>query len=1178
MQNIDIFPWNDHFETGLAMVDQQHRKLLTLLNSLATNIAFNANITSLNTIFDELTDYTIYHFQTEEAIWHKYLPNDPLDHDHQSVHQQFVSTALKFKEEQHNKPIMDLAREALEYLAKWLASHILETDRHMAYIIFALQDGLSLEEAKAHAQVQMSGSTRFLIDIILSVYSTLTSNTLELVHEMRENDKLLNAQKIIEEQLYNQDKYQKLLLEFSTSFINLPLDQIDNEIHNALEKMALFAKADRAYIFDYDWKTLTNTNTYEWCAEGISPQIQKLQNIPLKMIPEWFKTHRRGEAIVIHDVSELEEGPLKEMLVAEEIQSLVTLPLINTSECIGYVGFDAVVNKHDFNKSDIALLDLFSKLLFNVFEKIRVQRTLIESEQHFRTVTNTGSALIWTSGTDMLCNYFNEPWLNFTGRTLSQELGNGWSEGIHPDDFERCMEIYTTTFHQRKPFSLEYRLRKADGIYSWIIDNGDPRFDSEGTFIGYVGHCYDISERKKADEELQKQKEEFETIFNVSRDGIAILDLETNFLDFNNTYLEMTGFTREELLTKSCVGLSIPEDHERAIEALKIVLDKGFITNFEKTCLVKDNKQVIINMAIVLMPDKQRILISTKDITEAKAQEQKLHYIAHYDALTGLPNRVLLSDRLQQAIAQATRNRSTIAIVYLDLDGFKEINDLYGHKVGDILLSRLAGRMKQSLRDGDTIARLGGDEFVAVLLDLKDHEDCVPMLIRLLSLASENITIDGISINVSASLGVSFFEEDNNLDADQLLRQADQAMYQAKLSGKNRYHIFDAVQDRTIRTHHESLEAIEHALIHNEFILYYQPKVNMHTGKVIGAEALIRWNHPEKGILPPAAFLPTIDGHRLSIQVGKWVIEQAMRQIKDFKQQGLHFPISVNIDALQLQQDDFLQHLQALLTLYPEVIHGDLEFEILETSALEDITHISYIIQGCHEMGIHFSLDDFGTGYSSLTYLKRLQAQTLKIDRSFVQGMLSDPDDLAILDGIIGLSVAFRRDVIAEGVESIEHGEMLLRLGCVNAQGYIIAKPMPPEELHNWVTHWTPDLKWHKANRVRRNNIPLLFAAVEHKAWTSKVLAYMKYEQQELFAIDSSKCNFGQWINEYGEKHYGGYLFFPEIVQIHNDVHEIANQMLQQKSSGESFNYQEPIDKLLLKSDRLINLLKQLEN
>jgi hemerythrin-like metal-binding protein len=401
MQSIDIFPWNDHFETGLTLVDQQHRKLLALLNHLATNIAFNADIHSLNTIFDELTDYTLYHFQTEEAIWHQYLPNEPLEHNHQIIHEQFIATALRFKAEQYNKPVMKLAREALEYLAKWLASHILESDKYMAHIVFALQDGLSLQEAKVRANEQMSGSTRFLIDIILSVYSTLTSNTLELVHEMRENDKLLNAQKMIEKRLHKQNKYQKLLLELSTSFINLPLDKIDYAINDALEKIALFAKADRAYIFNYDWDALTNTNTYEWCAKGISPQINNLQNIPIKMIPEWYEVHRRGEILIIHDVVKLEEGNLKEMLLHEDIQSLVTLPLMNDLECIGYVGFDAVTKKYDFNKSDITLLDLFSKLLANVFEKIRVQRILIESEQHFRTVTNTGSALIWTSGIDM---------------------------------------------------------------------------------------------------------------------------------------------------------------------------------------------------------------------------------------------------------------------------------------------------------------------------------------------------------------------------------------------------------------------------------------------------------------------------------------------------------------------------------------------------------------------------------------------------------------------------------------------------------------------------------------------------------------------------------------------------------------------------------------------------------
>jgi diguanylate cyclase (GGDEF)-like protein len=411
-------------------------------------------------------------------------------------------------------------------------------------------------------------------------------------------------------------------------------------------------------------------------------------------------------------------------------------------------------------------------------------------------------------------------------------------------------------------------------------------------------------------------------------------------------------------------------------------------------------------------------------------------------------------------MAQALRRGQLLAVVYLDLDGFKAINDGHGHDAGDQVLIALAQRMKQVLREGDTLARLGGDEFVAVLVDLEDKSACVPMLNRLLAAAAQPVELDDLSLIVSASLGVTFYPQDHAIDADQLLRQSDQAMYQAKVAGKNRYQIFDAAQDRDLRGHHESLERIRLALEHHEFVLYYQPKVNMRSGKVIGAEALIRWRHPEKGLLAPGMFLPIIEDHKLAVEVGEWVIEAALTQIEIWQSNGLELGVSVNVGARQLQQSDFVERLKALLAKHPRVSPSNLELEVLETSALADMEQVSQVIENCHLMGVEFALDDFGTGYSSLTYLKRLRVDSLKIDQSFVRDMLEDPEDLAILEGIIGLASAFKRQVIAEGVETIEHGTALLQLGCELAQGYGIARPMPPDLIPAWAATWQPDAAW----------------------------------------------------------------------------------------------------------------------
>jgi EAL domain-containing protein (putative c-di-GMP-specific phosphodiesterase class I) len=272
--------------------------------------------------------------------------------------------------------------------------------------------------------------------------------------------------------------------------------------------------------------------------------------------------------------------------------------------------------------------------------------------------------------------------------------------------------------------------------------------------------------------------------------------------------------------------------------------------------------------------------------------------------------------------------------------------------------------------------------------------------------------------------------------------------------------VFDAAHDSSLRAHHESLERIRVALVREEFVLHYQPKVNMRSGQIIGVEALIRWQHPEDGLLAPAAFLPEIENHPLAVAVGEWVIDTALNQIASLSASGLELPVSVNVGARQLQQLDFVERLRSILKRHPQVNPASLELEVVETSALADLNQVAQVIENCHHLGVKFALDDFGTGYSSLTYLKRLRVEQLKIDQSFVRNMLEDPDDLSILQGVIGLASAFKRLVIAEGVETVAHGTALLQLGCELAQGYGIARPMPPEDLPAWAANWKPDARW----------------------------------------------------------------------------------------------------------------------
>ncbi|MEO8411919.1 MAG: EAL domain-containing protein, partial [Propionivibrio sp.] len=447
------------------------------------------------------------------------------------------------------------------------------------------------------------------------------------------------------------------------------------------------------------------------------------------------------------------------------------------------------------------------------------------------------------------------------------------------------------------------------------------------------------------------------------------------------------------------------------------------------------------------------------DITAIREHQKQLEHVTHHDVLTNLPNRTLLTDRLHQAIGYSQRRQRSLAVVYVDLDGYKLVNDRFGRDVGDELLTILAQRMKEELREGDTLARIGSDEFIAVLNDLDSTHDCEPVIARLLEVSAAPAIIGDREVHVSSSIGVTLFPHDG-ADADQLIRHADQAMSVAKQAGKNRYHLFDVEQDAAVRTLRATLDEIVRALEQHEFVLHFQPKVNMKTGRVIGAEALIRWQHHERGLLLPAAFLPIINDHPISVTLGDWVIKAALDQMVTWDREHFRLPISVNVGARQLQHGGFVRGLNEALRGRPPGISSRLEIEILESSALEDIAQISETMHACRRLGIHFAIDDFGTGYSSLTYLRRLPAEQLKIDQSFVRDMLVDPEDLAIVEGVIGLATAFRRQVIAEGVESIAHGEQLLKLGCELAQGYGIARPMPGDQLPGWVSAWRPAASW----------------------------------------------------------------------------------------------------------------------
>ena len=664
-----------------------------------------------------------------------------------------------------------------------------------------------------------------------------------------------------------------------------------------------------------------------------------------------------------------------------------------------------------------------------------------------------------------------------------------------------------------------------------------------------------ITERTRNEEKLQLAAQ----VFSNAHEGITITDINGCIVDVNPIFCEITGYSREEVIGKDPKILSSGKHNSEFYKEMWSTLKKQGYWKSE-IWNRKKNGQIFPEILTISsinneLGDVTHYVALFSDITENKEQQSRLELMAHYDVLTKLPNRALLADRFVQALAHSKRQETLLAVCFLDLDSFKPVNDIYGHETGDLLLIEVADRIKANIRDEDTVSRQGGDEFVLLLGDIESFSFCEKMLSRILKSLSKPINIDGQLLSISASIGVTLYPNDDD-DFDALMRHADQAMYQAKLAGRNRYSLFNTEQDQQTIQKNIQLQEIEQALINNEFCLYYQPKINMKTGKVFGAEALIRWLHPEKGLIPPLKFLPVIEDTELEILIGNWVVNEALKQLDIWKAQGINLEVSVNISSYHLQQATFVDDLDAALALYPKVNSKHLQLEILESSALGDLTSICSIINACiNTLGVNIALDDFGTGYSSLTHLRNLPAQTIKIDQTFVRDMLDDPGDYAIIDGVIGLANSFNREIIAEGVENIEHGTMLLLMGCEQAQGYGIARPMPVDDIPAWLSSYIPNKEWKnfedKIYTSKESKIKLLTLSLNQ--WQKHFEHSIQSSPEEAShwpILKQTKCHCGVLIKRARQQQIFEENWLQELNDVHNVMHAIANDLFKKYQQG----------------------------
>jgi diguanylate cyclase (GGDEF)-like protein/PAS domain S-box-containing protein len=670
---------------------------------------------------------------------------------------------------------------------------------------------------------------------------------------------------------------------------------------------------------------------------------------------------------------------------------------------------------------------------FGSLAELRAQAKILDHIADSVIVMDLGGFITrWNKGAERMFGYTSE---EAVGRNILF---------LYADDGADEDDSIQEAFLEGGSREIEVRRRRKSGETFWASLQLSLIRNDSGQPAGMVGYLTDITERVNAQQTLRLHAQ----IFENSEEGILITDAEQHILTVNKALCRITGYTAEELLGQT-PAIFRSSRHPRAyFEAIARDLRESGNWRGELWDQRKDGSEFPSWQSISVVRNRDgrvtHYFAIVSDITARKDAEDRIHHLAYYDALTGLPNRSLLFTLVNQALAEAKRNQAHGALLFIDLNRFKPINDTLGHGVGDLLLQQVGVRLRGALRDEDVVARLGGDEFVVALFDIAQREHAGIVAQKLVTVLDQPFRIDDHELRIGGAIGISIYPQDGD-DTDTLLRLADIAMYRAKQSGAGHAFYSDEMNQRALdRLRVEA--GLRHALAHGELFLHYQPKVDIASGRIVGAEALVRWRHPEGGVIPPGEFIPIAEESGLVVQIGAWVLDAACAQASAWHKTGLpEFKIAVNLSAREFAPA-LSQRVAAVLRRH-DLPASWLELEITEgmlTHSTEDVIHMMGELA---RLGIGLSLDDFGTGFSSLSYLKRFPIDTLKIDRSFVTGIPSDANDCAIASAIASMAKQLNLHVVAEGVETAAQLAFLKKLGCDEVQGYLFSPPVEASAL-----------------------------------------------------------------------------------------------------------------------------------
>ncbi len=679
-----------------------------------------------------------------------------------------------------------------------------------------------------------------------------------------------------------------------------------------------------------------------------------------------------------------------------------------------------------------------------------------ETARMLRTLLSNLDGMVYRcrDDQDWTMEFISEGCRRLTGYDADDLLLNNrvsYEQITHPDDRQRVHDEVASGLQLRQRFDCEYRILHASGEVRWVWERGAGVYDMRGELVAIEGIVQDITERKASSQALREAERRYYNLFENAIEGIFRSTPDGQYLDANPALARIYGFDSPAELMASMKDIrhQLYVDPSRRDEFMRQIKSRGVIANFEAQIRRRNGEIIwIAENARVVRNDAGHVVCyegTVEDVTERKLYQARIEQQANYDTLTGLANRSLLNDRLQQAILTAASYGTRLAVVFVDLDRFKFINDSLGHHVGDELLRAMAERLKSSVRESDTVARLGGDEFVLLINGQRDPDAVAVVLERMLSDISQPWTIPQGDFNVTCSIGVALYPDDGD-SAQTLLKHADTAMYRAKEKGRNNFQFFTAELNALITQRLELENKLRRALERQQFELHYQPRIDLQTRRIVGAEALIRWQVSPHEVVPPARFIPIAEEIGLITPIGKWVLRTACQQNKVWQDAGLEpFVISVNVSARQFRQENFAQTVADVLR-ETGLEARYLEIELTESAVMHDAEQFIAMLDALNDLGVQIALDDFGTGYSSLSYLKRLPVDRLKVDRSFVQDIAIDNDDATIVKTIIALGHNLGLKVVAEGVETELQLDFLRDNGCDELQGYYFAHPLSARE------------------------------------------------------------------------------------------------------------------------------------